>query len=263
MTLEIDHNKFIFKTKEIWFSEYPYDIQGYHSVSFRACKNKVDFSGFSCEEFTTLTIDLTPDLSIIWGNTGKSSCQYKIKRAIRDGIKVRVNQDYDIFFQLNREFRVNKGLPSGSMKIGDMKKYGTLFTAELYGEIIGGQLYLEDKDNIRFLLGASKRLESDKERSNLIGYGNRLLHWEAIKYAKEKMIKDFDFGGYYTGLTPDPQKEGINVFKESFGGKRVTHYIYQKDYSQLYKLARGCVAWQIFPKPKYFAISRSINKGNI
>ena len=238
LTLEINRSRFIFKTKEIWFSQYPYDIRGWHGVIFHGCKDKVDLPGFSCEEFTTLTIDLTQDLDIIWKNFDKKSCQYGIKRAVREGIEIRLNQDFEQFFELNRSFRTNKGLPVGSEKIETMKKYGTLFTALFEREIIGGQLYLADKDNIRWLLGASKRLEVKKEKEVIIGFGNRLMIWEAIKYAKDKGLREFDFGGFYTGKAEDSQKEGINVFKKSFGGKLVTHYTYRKDYSRILSLAR-------------------------
>ena len=97
-----------------------------------------------------------------------------------------------------------------------MQKYGTLFIAKHQGECIGGQLYIEDKDTIRWLIGASKRLNVSKEEATLIGNANRLMIWEAIKYAKSRNIKEFDFGGYYTGIQPDKQKEDINKFKKSF-----------------------------------------------
>lgn len=237
MTLEIDSKRYIFKTKITWFSDYPQDVEGCHSVIFRACKNKVDVEGFEREQFTTLVIDLTQDLDAIWGNMSKKSCRYEIKRAMREGIQIRLSQAYEQFYEMNRSFRRQKGL-SGLTSLEFMRRYGTLFTAEYGGEIIGGQLYLEDKDNIRWLVGASKRLEVDKEEAILIGCGNRLMIWEAIKYAKGKGIKEFDMGGYYSGEAKDEQKERINIFKQSFGGKLTTHYIYQKDYSMIYKFAR-------------------------
>ena len=48
---------------------------------------------------------------------------------------------------------------------------------------------------------------------SLIGAANRLKIWEAIRYAKNAGIGKFDMGGYYTGKKADPQKEGINIFK--------------------------------------------------
>ena len=236
--LEITRKRYIFKTKEIWFSDYPFDVKGYDSVIFRACKNKVDMKGFSREEFTTLIIDLTQELDVIWKNMSKSSCRYSINRAKRDGIKIKLNQNYEEFRELNQSFRESKGLPSGSETVEFMKKYGILFVTEFDGEILGGQLYLDDESNIRWLVGASKRLEVNNEKATLIGNANRLMVWQAIQYAKEKGIKEFDMGGYYTGEAKDEQKERINVFKKSFGGELVTHYIYQKDYSKIYKLAK-------------------------
>ena len=192
--LEIEGKIHIFKTKEIWFSDYPFDIKGYDSVTFRACKNKVDLNGFTREEFTTLVIDLTQDLDVIWKNMNKSSCRYAINRAKKDGIKIKLNQNYEEFCEINRSFRENKGLPVGSEKNEFMNKYGTLFVAEFDGEILCGQFYLEDENNIRWLIGASKRLEVGKEKATLIGNANRLVIWQAIQYAKEKGINEFDMG---------------------------------------------------------------------
>jgi len=64
--LEVDESKFIFKTKKIWFSEAPFDVTGYDGVTFYECTRDVDLEGFSKEEFTTIVIDLTPDLDTIW-----------------------------------------------------------------------------------------------------------------------------------------------------------------------------------------------------
>jgi lipid II:glycine glycyltransferase (peptidoglycan interpeptide bridge formation enzyme) len=236
--LEIERRRYIFKTKEIWFSDYPFDVKGNDSVTFRACKNKVNMKGFTREEFTTLVIDLTHDLDVIWKNMSKSSCRYAITRAIRDRVEIKLNQNYEEFRELNQSFRESKGLPSGSERLEFMKKYGVLFVTEFDGEILGGQLYLEDENNIRWLIGASKRLEVDRDQATLIGNANRLVIWQAIQYAKEKGIKEFDMGGYYTGEIKDEQKERINIFKKSFGGELTTHYIYQKDYFKIYKLAK-------------------------
>jgi lipid II:glycine glycyltransferase (peptidoglycan interpeptide bridge formation enzyme) len=81
-------------------------------------------------------------------------------------------------------------------------------------------------------------LNVDKEKARLISNANKLTVWNAIKYAKEKGIKEFDMGGYYTGEKKDIQKENINIFKKSFGGKSATHYICKKDYSKLFKFTK-------------------------
>lgn len=235
--LEIDTTRFFFKSKSIWFSENPFDITGYDGVSFNECLNNVDIEGFSKEEFTTLVIDLTQDLDTIWKKMHRN-CRRSIIKAKKDGVTVRVNQDYEIFFKMNSEFRRLKGLSEYGVDVEFMKKNGLLFLSEFEGKIIGGLFYVTDGKNIRSLIGASSRLEENDTSSQLYGNSTRLRIWEAIKYSKEKGMITFDMGGYYTGKNPDPQKEGINNFKKSFGGELVTHYIYQKDYSKIYSLSK-------------------------
>jgi hypothetical protein len=128
------------------------------------------------------------------------------------------------------------GVPNAEI----MRKYGTLFIAEHEGEILGGILYLEDENNIFGWRGASLHLEVDKKKAALIGRANRLIHWEAIKYAKKKGIKEFDWGGLWSEeeAKRDKMKRGINSFKLSFGGEVVTRYCYSKTYSKACRTAQ-------------------------
>jgi lipid II:glycine glycyltransferase (peptidoglycan interpeptide bridge formation enzyme) len=168
----------------------------------------------------------------------KDRCRRGIKHAEKNGVKIKLNQNYEDFYEINSLFRKQKGLDAYYEPIEFMKKYGTLIVAEFDGEILLGHLFLEDKNNIRALIHASKRFEVDKEKANFIANANRLSIWYAIKYAKDKGIKEYDMGGYYTGEKKDIQKENINIFKKSFGGRLVTHYIYEKDYSKLFTLTK-------------------------
>jgi lipid II:glycine glycyltransferase (peptidoglycan interpeptide bridge formation enzyme) len=175
-------------------------------------------------------------LDEILKNMDRDSCRKYINRAMRENITIKINQNYEEFDKIHQSFRKEKGLGGGE-NIEIMKKYGTLFVAESEGEVLGGVFYLVDDNIIRAWYGGTKRLEVDKEKQKLIGDAHRLIHWEAIKYAKAKGIKVFDWGGYYTGKKKDPQKEGINHFKRSFGGELVNHYNYEKYYSWISKLA--------------------------
>lgn len=47
---------------------------------------------------------------------------------------------------------------------------------------------------------------------------NHLAFYEAIKMAKERGLKFFDFGGYGLNLKEDDQVHAINRFKDGFGG---------------------------------------------
>lgn len=226
-----------FKIEDIWWADEPYDVDDCDGVTFHACKSIVDIEEFSCEEFTTLVIDLTQELDQIWKNMNKYN-RRDINKAKKCGFEIKINKNYEEFYEINNQFTEDKEIGTYSITIEFMKKYGTLFTAELNGETIGGHFYLADEDNIRCLIGSTKRLSVSKEESRLMADANRLLLWEAIEYAKNKGIKKFDFGGYYTGKAPDPQKESINIFKKSFGGQLFTYYIYRRYYSKIYYTLR-------------------------
>jgi lipid II:glycine glycyltransferase (peptidoglycan interpeptide bridge formation enzyme) len=235
--LEVDNSKFIFKTKKIWFSEVPFDVTGYDGITFYECTRDVDIKGFSKEVFTTIVIDLTQDLDTIRKKMDRT-CKKQIGYAEKGGVIIRINQGYDEFYALNSGFRKAKGLSEYNLDTEFMKKNGLLFISEYEGEILGGTYYISDGKNIRGVLNASKRLEETGEKNKIVGFANRLTIWKAICYAKENGMSIYDMGGYYTGKEPDPQKESINRFKDSFGGQVVTHYIYQKDYSLLYHIGK-------------------------
>ncbi len=234
---------FFFRIRGIHFSEYPYDVEGCPFVNFPFCKNQVDADGFARWESRTSVIDLTQDLDTIWHKLDKKSSRYSIKRAQEEGIKVRINKDYEEFYQINKSLQKSKGaspiLGIGIPNVETLKRYGTLFTAEYDGEILGGHIYLEDEANLRLWFSASKRLKVDRDKAAVIGRANRLLHWEAIKYAKAKGIKEFDWGGLASEkkTNKDESLKAINSFKLSFGGEIVTRYSYRKIYSRAYKLA--------------------------
>lgn len=242
--LIIDKSYFIFNSKEVHFSDYPFDIEGCDCVIFHFCKNEVNSEGFIHRESLTSIIDLTQDLDTIWQKMDRKSTRYSIKRAQKDGVKVRINGDCDQFYLIYKSFIRKKGINSlfgvGTTNLEIMKKYGTLFVAEHDGEILGGHLYLENESHIKLWLSASKRLEVDREKARLIGNANRLLHWEAMKYAKEKGIREFDWGGLWSEeeAEKDEKKKAINSFKLSFGGEIVTRYSYQKVCSKAYRLAQ-------------------------
>jgi hypothetical protein len=237
--LEIDKKTFVFRNKEIWFADYPYDIEDVQSVTFRECKKKVDLAGFTCYDFSTLVIDLTQGLDAIWANLS-SDCRRQIRRAQKNDIKVNINKNFIEFYEMSKAFRQRKGLDGHIVNPEFMKKYGTLLTAEVEDEVVTGIFFLNDQYNFRGLTSASKRLDVSHEKAIMIGSASRLLWWEGIRYAFEKGMKEVDMGGYYTGPNINDPRQGVNNFKKNFGGQLVTRYDYEKVYSRINKLARSC-----------------------
>jgi len=227
--IKIEFKRLMFNIAEIWFSDHIYDVEGYSHVKFRRCGPQEKYSGFNCEEEITSVIDLTPDLDTIWKNIKKDSTRRPIRRAEEAGVVIKRNENFDEFYEIYRTHLSRKKYHIIPYHKESLKKAGTLFTAELNGEVLGGSIFIEDQDHMLAHTGASKIIDNDKPLNTLKGQASRLIKWEAMKYAKKKGIKEFDMGGLFT--------DSLNSFKESFGGKRVTYYAYYKDYDTSYKLA--------------------------
>ncbi len=228
--IETKTRVFPFTYKVIWFSGGLYDADGCDSVIYRLCKNKVEEKGFRCtDEYHTLVIDLTQDLEAIWQGMSKTNVRKPVSHAIKSGVEIRKNENYEAYYAMYDRFRKERGFKGSDISIEYMKRYGTLLTSVYGGEVLGGMFFLEDEDNIVELTTASRRL--DMEKRNFIGGANKLLVWEAIQYAKNKGIKEYDRGGFYAGGIRDEGLERINLYKKSFGGRPATKYNYRKDYS--------------------------------
>jgi len=235
---------FLFKIKEIYFAERPFDVDDCDSVTFFDCTENVEIPGFTCAKKFTAIIDLNQDLEVIFSNFGKHNRQ-KIRRAEKEGIRIRLNQHYNEFKELANKFQKRKGFGTVVDRITAdkewIKKYGTLFTAEYNGEVLCGVLFLEDEYAMKAWIYGSKRLDVAKEKTYEIGRANRLLHWESIKYAKEKGLKEWDWGGMWSEeeVLQDDRKKAINDFKSGFGSNMVARFEYKKVYSKYYKVAQA------------------------
>ncbi len=56
---------------------------------------------------------------------------------------------------------------------------------------------------------------------------NHLLHWQAIKDAKQKGVKYFDFIGARINPIPGSKQEGIQKFKKYFGGEFIKGFLWK------------------------------------
>lgn len=240
MPLVTDKDVSIFKLRTIWFEERPYDVKGVDSLCHMYCREKVDERGFARESLSTLVLDLTGGSDPIWSGMD-NDCRKYIRRAEKEGFRVNLNTGQDQFLQMNKDFRRTKNLSQYEYSEEFVKNHGTLFTAELNGDTLCCYLAIHDDRTMRGLQAVSTRFEVDADRKKMIGFGNRLLVWEAIRYAESKGIGEFDLGGYYVGERPDAEMEGINRFKRGFGGQLVERHSYLKDYSIPLRLTRKAV----------------------
>jgi lipid II:glycine glycyltransferase (peptidoglycan interpeptide bridge formation enzyme) len=235
----IERKIFLWKVKEIWFSEVFFLSTSSDILLFRQCQEnrKVEDNNIRKKEFTTTLINLNKNEDEIWNNFAYKSCKYEINRGNKLNLKLYMNTNYDEFYKLLNTFIEIKGYTHSinRKRFSEITEHGDLFTVEFNGEIICGHFCLVDGNNrARYLWGASKRLL--KEYGCIVGAANRWLHWQAIKYYKRKGVGHYDFGGI--NLNPDSLAYGITKFKLSFGGEIEKEYHYVVVNNSYLKLAK-------------------------
>jgi lipid II:glycine glycyltransferase (peptidoglycan interpeptide bridge formation enzyme) len=249
--IAIERKKFVFKTKEIWFADHAYDVEGVATVAFPLCKNAEQVPGFICIKRVNSCIDLMQDVATLWSKMDRKSCRYAIRRAEREGVYIKINENYDEFYELYRSFLRSKNLMGALEDLATIRKYGTLFTAEHNEELLGGHVYLEDDNAMSYWIAANQRFDSTyAQKKTLIGNASHLIQWEAIKYAKRRGLAEFDMGGLIAG----DYGRSINAFKKKFGGKTETRYDYYKDYLLIFLLIRKIY----FLRKKMFELRKKI-----
>ena len=97
---------------------------------------------------------------------------------------------------------------------------GIIFSAAIHeGEVLVFHSYICDNEEARLLHSASCFREESADQS-MIGRANKRLHWEDIKYFKQKGLLRYDWGGISDFENPN----GIDEFKLKFGGEKITYY---------------------------------------
>jgi Acetyltransferase (GNAT) domain len=239
----IDRKIGFFRVKQVFLANEPIDFKNCDLADFVYCTKQVEAAGFKRTENLTLITDLTRNLDDIWKDFAKNT-RREINDAEKSGIKVRLSKDFDEFYRMHRQFSRRRGLNTSlslfDIKMETIQKYGTLMYAYHGEDILVGNVYLEDQNRFAVWFSVSERLDADKNERQLIAKANRLTHWEAIKYAKSKGLRDLDWGGIWFDeeIQGDPTKEGINNFKLKFGGVRTKMYSYEKIYTIRYIMAR-------------------------
>lgn len=166
----------------------------------------------------TLLIDLTQDDEALQAGMSKNM-RAQIRKAEKDGFVWTPTTDLDEFLALFNAFAHDKGLKPLTAGVLESEKPFLFIAKTLFeGRPLVAHAYLVDRDEgrARFLYGATVRLAEGVD-ANLVGRANRLAHYLEMAEFRTQGLKTFDFGGYALG-TEDPQKQGINQFKESFGG---------------------------------------------
>ena len=153
----------------------------------------------------------------------KAKTRYNINLAARKGVKVREGKKEDllIFWKLaletsqKNDFKLNPQQYYWLMWETLSPKFIKLLIAEYNGTPLAAILVTLFGEIATYLHGGSTSAYKD----TMAPY---LLHWEAIKFAKQQGYKVYDFGGVAPSNSEGHGWAGISRFKKSFGGFEVS-----------------------------------------
>lgn len=221
----------VFKKSWEWFAV-PHEVAGVAIANFFSYE-PVDILGFKRAEGLTTAIDLSRTSEDIWANMRKRFVREQIERGQRRGVVAGASNDFSAFQAMYQG--LSRTLSFDTIAPGILQENGILFLAHYEGKPIAGGVFIGDGTFMRALALASTRHEGGGRMRDIVGGANRLVIWEAIRYAKAHGYSLFDLGG----IAPDSENPGtraIAVFKEAFGGERRRQYYYAKIYSPLLRL---------------------------
>lgn len=242
--------KLIFKIGRLVYEPYPINSTDVLNglVQFLSKEKLVDFliatpnyipfefypqNSIFCE-FGTYRLDLTKNEEELFKGL-HSKHRNVIRKCQKEGLKVRSNEKelikecYDLFKKTMSRSKMD--YPSLEYLIGLHEKIPeNIYVSIVYhNDIPQGAIYLfYTKERAYYMYGGS----IEKPFTGAMNY----LHWNAINGLKQNGVKSYDFVGARIQPQKNSKVEGIQRFKERFGGDMYRGYMWK----------------YIFNKPKYF-----------
>ena len=167
------------------------------------------------EIFFTHDLDLTNSSSALWSGL-KDSCRRNIKKATREGLKVKFDKSWsslEQFYRFQVITRKRHGLPPQPLKFFKSiyesiisRDFGIVVSAYYQNKPIAASVYFHFNQKGLFKYGAS-----DPKFHHL--RPNNLIMWEAIDWHRENGCSTFNLG------RTDPGDEGLLNYKRLWGSK--------------------------------------------
>lgn len=178
----------------------------------------------------TLQLNLIPSEEELLINMRKTT-RYEIKKAQSLGIKIETSDDLsdlDEFYKLQLSTAKRQGFVPFSVSF--LKEQFKVFAAS--GKVLLYKAYLKKSllaEGFIIFYGQEAvyhyGVSTDEGRKYPGAY---LLLWEAIKEAKKRGMKRFNFWGAAPANQPNHRFYGISIFKRGFGGENV-EYLHAQD----------------------------------
>ncbi|WP_394754276.1 hypothetical protein [Crenothrix sp.] len=233
------HKKFSYvKVTETWFT-YKFNFRDLFTLNaYLHIKDAENQKIFGIQDNScTVELKLDSDIETIFANF-RPTLRRDIKNSQKELVECHFRDDkIDEFVSFHNAFANSKKIwLTSKSRIEEMGDNIKMSFATLNGQTLAVHSYLVDEEVgiARLLHSASNRLDENIDK-NLTGRAGKLLTYKDIIFFKEAGYKIMDFGGYADN-TEDKSLKGINEFKLSFGGEKVTcvnyysipHYVLKK-----------------------------------
>lgn len=187
---------------------------------------KIPFKqGIDISNWSTIVLNLQEDIKTIYDNFSQNH-KRSLKKALKESLFVKdlVTEEeiirfagiYDLMYKKRKLIKPFKDTFSVFKKIFNyIKNEEKGFFLGVYNsasELLGGGCFTIQGDTAMYQYGCSHTMNNNLPVLHLAFY-------EAIKIAKEKKLKYFDFCGYNQLVSENDQVFQINRFKKGFGGK--------------------------------------------
>ena len=184
-----------------------------------------------CTEYRhTLLTDLNPDEAAIFQNFPKDT-RNQIRRCEQEQhFNLNLATPLAQFIPLYNAFAQARGLSLFSEQ--DASNSGRdnyrILSVDHAGKAIICHFYLISAATgvTNLLISCSAQdYNQDADMRRAMGFANRCLHWQGMRYFKTAGFHTYDWGGYVEH-TADPSMQGINRFKRTFNGTLTPIYNY-------------------------------------
>lgn len=155
----------------------------------------------------------------------ESKARTKVRKAIKTNVTISTTDDVNIIYQNMKEtFLRQQSLLYPSLEYlqklqTNLKDNLQCFVAEQNEAIQGVALIVYDQDRAYYLFGGSTARPSPGSLN--------LLHYEIIKFCKQKEIGFYDFVGARICFEKDSKFASLQTFKKSFGAKVKEGYAFR------------------------------------
>lgn len=171
----------------------------------------------------TIVVDLTAREETVFHRFSEAK-RRAVRRAVKHGLRVERSQDIDTLIRTKNKSAGFMGFMTtfGQKKLWEVfspQHTAIVLAYDKQTPVAGIFLIFWNDTAYYWITGATK---AGKKK-----FAPTLLAWEAIRYAKKRKAKRFDFVGVWDERIPNHNREwlGFTKFKEGFGGEPIYYPI--------------------------------------